>query len=227
MTREKSSPSSKSPRSNTPHKYEHTYGLINIKGVSRVTLHEPLTNLRPFVFVTVARDTPKTEIWRALTGAASFTPAIGKFCIAIDEDIDAGDTNHVLWAMAYRCNPVEDIHIVPHRGRGHGPDLKSAQDNSTMLVDATAKGTFPPVALPTREFMERAKVIWEELGLPKLKPESPWFGYSLGDWNDEWDQCAERAVKGDWFTNGRRTEACQSNSAEPQERFDNVRLKGS
>ena len=30
--------------------------------------------------------------------------------------------------------------------------------------------------------MERAKKIWEELGLPKLKPEAPWFGYSLGEW---------------------------------------------
>ncbi|WP_026605919.1 UbiD family decarboxylase [Methylocapsa acidiphila] len=203
----------------------HLRDTLNIKDVSRVTLHEPLTNLRPFVFVTVTHGAPKTEIWRALTGAASFTPAIGKFCIAVDEDIDAGDTNHVLWAMAYRCNPIEDIHVVPHRGKGHGPSLKSAQDNSTMLVDATAKGTLPPVALPKREFMERAKAIWEELGLPKLKPESPWFGYSLGDWNDEWDQCAERAVEGDWFLNGRRSEASQSNSAEPQERVDNIRLE--
>jgi hypothetical protein len=24
----------------------------------------------------------------------------------------------------------------------------------------------PPISLPKREFMERAKVIWEELGLP-------------------------------------------------------------
>jgi len=41
--------------------------------------------------------------------------------------------------------------------------------------------------------MERAKKIWEELGLPKLKPESPWFGYSLGEWPDELGARAERA----------------------------------
>ena len=40
----------------------------------------------------------------------------------------------------------------------------------------------PPLALPKRDYMERAKGIWEELGLPPLRPQPPWFGYSLGDW---------------------------------------------
>jgi 4-hydroxy-3-polyprenylbenzoate decarboxylase len=50
--------------------------------------------------------------------------------------------------------------------------------------------------------MERAKVIWEELGLPKLKPESPWFGYSLGEWSDEMEQSAIRATHGEYFETG-------------------------
>jgi 4-hydroxy-3-polyprenylbenzoate decarboxylase len=50
--------------------------------------------------------------------------------------------------------------------------------------------------------MERAKKIWEELGLPALKPEQPWFGYSLGEWSEEFDVAAERAVKGDYFVTG-------------------------
>ena len=33
--------------------------------------------------------------------------------------------------------------------------------------------------------MEQAKAIWEELGLPALKPEMPWYGYSLGQWPEE------------------------------------------
>ena len=53
-----------------------------------------------------------------------------------------------------------------------------------MLIDATLKEDFPPISLPKREYMERAKVIWEELGLPALKPEAPWFGYSLGEWDE-------------------------------------------
>ena len=42
-------------------------------------------------------------------------------------------------------------------------------------------------------------MIWEELGLPKLKPEAPWFGYSLGEWSPEFDQAAERATRGDYL----------------------------
>ena len=54
--------------------------------------------------------------------------------------------------------------------------------------------------------MERAKQIWEELGLPKLKPESPWFGYSLGEWPDELENAAKLAVRGDYFENGKLNE---------------------
>ena len=45
-------------------------------------------------------------------------------------------------------------------------------------------------------------MIWEELGLPKLKPESPWFGYSLGEWPDHMDEAAQRATRGEYFETG-------------------------
>ncbi len=195
----------------------HLRDTLAIKGVTRVSMHEPLTNLRRFLFITIAKGTPHTEIWRALLGAASFTPAIGKFCVAIDEDIDPENTDQVLWAMAYRSNPITDTHVIPNRGKGHGPELPGGGIDSTMLIDATAKGDFPPVALPKKEFMDRARTIWEELGLPALSPESPWSGYSLGDWSAEWDACAARAAGGDWLANGRRSAANRSASAEPQD----------
>jgi 4-hydroxy-3-polyprenylbenzoate decarboxylase len=59
--------------------------------------------------------------------------------------------------------------------------------------------------------MERAKVIWEELGLPKLKPESPWFGYSLGEWSPEFDEAALRATRGDYLENAAGLEARRRN----------------
>jgi len=194
----------------------HLRDHLNIKGVRAVSMHEPLTNLRRFLFLTIEKNTPKTEIWRALHGAAAFTPAIGKFCVAIDEDIDPENTDQVLWAMAYRCNPRLDVEVFPYRGKGHGPEQDWLQQDSTMLIDATAKGDLPPVALPKREYMENARKIWEELGLPELKPESPWYGYSLGEWDDVWDTAAKRAANGDWLANGRRTERHVAQDKEPQ-----------
>src|ERR1700704_275512 len=123
---------------------QHLRERLGIQGVKRVSMHEPLTNLRKVVVIVMDRNTPTTEIWRALYGADAW-----------------------------------------------------------VLSDAKMREVFPPISLPKREYMERAKKIWEELGLPKLKPESPWFGYSLGEWPDELESEAELAVKGDYFETGK------------------------
>ena len=177
----------------------HLRDRLGIKGIRRVALHEPLTNLRRFVFLQFARGVERSEIWRALRGTLTLQPAIGKFVIAIDEDIDPDNADSVFWAMAYRCNPVVDTQVVPYREAGHGPRTDGAQElESALLIDATMKQPMPPVALPKREFMENAKALWEKLGLPPLRPEAPWHGYSLGDWSDEWDAQALQATRGDW-----------------------------
>lgn len=101
--------------------------------------------------------------------------------------------------MSYRCNPANDTPVVPYREHGHGPRSGGATEpGSALLIDATMKQAMPPVALPKREYMERAKALWEKLGLPALKPEAPWFGCSLGDGDEEWDKthCKRRAVSG-------------------------------
>jgi 4-hydroxy-3-polyprenylbenzoate decarboxylase len=50
--------------------------------------------------------------------------------------------------------------------------------------------------------MERGRRLWEELGLPPLKPQTPWFGYSLGEWSDDLEAMAARAVAGDYWVTG-------------------------
>jgi UbiD family decarboxylase len=177
---------------------------LGIKGVKRVSMHEPLTNIRKVIALVCERDMPQAEIWRALYGAAILHRAAGKYVIAVNDDIDPANADALLWAMSYRANNSLDIHILPHRDQGHGPrSQRNGGYDASMLVNATLKENFPPISLPKREYMERAKIIWEELGLPKLKPETPWFGYSLGEWSPEFDIAAERAVKGDYFATGK------------------------
>jgi 4-hydroxy-3-polyprenylbenzoate decarboxylase len=108
--------------------------------------------------------------------------------------------------MADRQNPSEDVMIVPHRGLGHGPWREGTAEDSAMLIDATMKADMPPLALPTKPYMEKAKALWEKFGLPALRPESPWHGYSLGDWHPSWEQAAQRAAQGDWQMNGKLTQ---------------------
>jgi UbiD family decarboxylase len=185
----------------------HLQSALGIRGVKKVSMHEPLTNLRKVVVLVLERNMPATEIWRALYGAAAWNRAAGKYIIAVNDDIDPDNADALLWAMSYRANPALDLHILPHRDQGHGPRSKRNEgQDASVLIDATLKEDFPPISLPKREYMENAKKIWEELGLPPLKPETPWFGYSLGYWPEDLDQAAQRAVRGEYFENGKIVE---------------------
>ncbi|MDE0335332.1 MAG: UbiD family decarboxylase [Defluviicoccus sp.] len=182
---------------------EHLRDHLGIKGVKHVATHEPLTSLHKLIVVVVARETPRTEIWRALYGVASLRRAEGKWVIAVNEDIDPDDTNAVFWAMSYRSKPHRDVEILKHKDEGHGPRSLLDSEDSAVLVDATLKETFPPVSLPKRQYMEAAAEIWNELGLPKLRPERPWFGYDLGEWNEDLETMARRAVRSEYWETGR------------------------
>lgn len=198
----------------------HLRSTLGIRGVKRVSLHEPLTGLLRVTVITLDKNTPKTEVWRALYGAAFFKGDCGKICIAVNEDIDPDNADALLWAMAYRMNPVADVQTLDHRGQGHGPKREAEGDeDSTLLMDATMKSPMPPLALPTQEYMERSKAIWEELGLPKLRPQAPWFGYSLGDWLPQWDAAAQRAATGRYLENGLISEKQQRNDVKAESKF--------
>src|SRR5580693_5518269 len=106
--------------------------------------------------------------------------------------------------------------ISPHRAEGHGPKSGPRGEEATLLIDATLKEPAPPLALPKREFMEGARKIWEELGLPALNPQAPWHGYSLGDWSALWDTYASRAVSGQWEQTGKETFAQRRGGLSPE-----------
>ena len=131
---------------------------LGIKGIKRVSMHEPLTNIRKVIALVCERDMPTTEVWRALYGAAVLHRAAGKYVIAINDDIDPENADALLWAMSYRANNTLDMHVLPHRDQGHGPrSLRNGGQDASVLIDATLKEDFPPISLPKREYMERAR----------------------------------------------------------------------
>ena len=200
----------------------HLRQALGIKGVRRVVMHERLTNLRPVIFVQLSDATARSEVWRALHAAATLQSNCGKIVIAVSEDIDPASMDAVLWSLAYRTNPIEDVHLVPHRGGLQGAQYGPKTSDSGMLIDATRKYPMAPLALPTREYMEHARALWEELDLYPLNVQSPWHGYGLGDWSDRWETFARRAATGDWELSGRETLAAQRSDTMPESpaRFD-------
>ena len=203
----------------------HLRNSLGVRGVKRVVMHEALTNLRPVIFLQFERDTSRTEVWRALHGAANFTAGVGKVCIAVSEDIEPTNTDAILWSIAYRSNPIEDVHIAPWRRGVQGSIYSGGGTDSAMLIDATLKHKMPPLALPAREFMDGARRIWERLGLPPLTIRQPWHGYELGDWTDTWETFARRAIVGDWEANGEETLRRQRDGVEPETPVWQVEVK--
>jgi UbiD family decarboxylase len=194
----------------------HLKDVLSVRGVQRVILHEPLTNLRPVIFVQFAAGTARTEVWRGLHGAAAFQAIFGKVVIGVSEDIDPANLDAMFWSIAYRCNPIDDVQIAPYHGGDQGSQYSSSARASKLLIDATQKGPMPPLALPKKEFMERAQALWAKLDLPPIALKAPWHGYPLGDWIDRWDTYAERAVSGAWEDTGRETLARQRTGLKPE-----------
>jgi 4-hydroxy-3-polyprenylbenzoate decarboxylase len=182
---------------------EHLRDHLGIKGVIHVATHEPLTSLHKLIVIQFERETPRTEIWRAMYGVASLRRAEGKWIVAVNEDIDPDNSDAIFWAMSYRCKPHRDVEMLRHKDEGHGPRSMIDHEDSAILIDATLKETFPPVSLPKRQFMENARKIWESLGLPKLQPQRPWFGYDLGEWNEDLEVMAQRAVRSEYWETGK------------------------
>jgi 4-hydroxy-3-polyprenylbenzoate decarboxylase len=52
--------------------------------------------------------------------------------------------------------------------------------------------------------------------MPTISPQPPWHGYTLGDWADDWETFAQRAVKGDWEMSGKETFARRRGGLTPE-----------
>lgn len=190
----------------------------NISGVLEVVLHEP-SGTNAILIIRLKKVNPN-QPWQVLNTAAGYY-GVGKIIIVVDEDIDPKDPDAVFWAMGYRMQPHLDTRVSPGKLLGLDPSafppnsfsngdfvvLPPRIDTSMLLIDATCKWDYPPIALPKREYMEQAREIWQELGLPKLNPKTPWHGYSLGQWTKENEEEADLALKGEHFTTGEKQAA--------------------
>ncbi len=186
----------------------------NIPGVVGVAFHE---NSGASNYVVVAlKKTHRAEPWQVLYAVAGLNPDIGKVVIVVDDDIDPRDPDSVNWALCYSMQPHLDTKVIT--GRLGALDFSTApidapkeerrypspSGSSALLIDATRKWDYLPLSLPKKEFMERARQIWEEEGLPKLTPRVPWYGQSLGYWTKEEEEEAELAVRGEHYKTGEK-----------------------
>lgn len=184
----------------------------NIPGVKAVAMHEAAGSAH-FCVIQMKKFRP-SDTWQALHAFSALNVTDGKYVVVVDEDIDPWDLQSVVWAMAFRTQPIYDVRIISGKAGGIDPATNppgSSRENSDfpppygasgVLIDATRKWDYPPVSLPAKPYMERARQIWEELSLPPLSPMMPWHGYELGRWDERDRREAELATQGRYFETG-------------------------
>lgn len=140
---------------------------------------------------------------------------IGKIAIAVDDDINIQDLDHVMAAVAWRAQPYRDTQVIdtplsaldpsvapPDQARGLVGDV--VPRSSGLLIDATMSWPYPPVSLPKKEYMDRALELWRDLQMPALTLKDPWHGVTLGQWTAEENAEAKLAVQGRHYKTGQK-----------------------
>lgn len=107
-------------------------------------------------------------------GGAYYT----KWIIAVDEDVDPTDIDQVIWAMASRCNPIDDIDILRNTWStwldpSQNPPEKRPYGSKALINACKEHRHLPTFSKRTalrREVYERVAARWDELGLPGSAP---------------------------------------------------------
>jgi len=107
-------------------------------------------------------------------GGAYYT----KWIIAVDEDVDPTDMDQVIWAMASRCNPIEDIDILRNTWSTWLDPTQNPPERrpygSKALINACKEHRHLPVfskrTTLRKPIYDRVAKRWQELGLPGTIP---------------------------------------------------------
>ena len=105
-----------------------------------------------------------------IPGGAYYT----KWIVAVDEDVDPADMDQVIWAMASRCNPIDDIDILRNTWSTWLDPTQNPPENrpygSKALINACKEHRHLPVfskrTTLRKAVYDRVANRWKELGLP-------------------------------------------------------------
>jgi len=107
-------------------------------------------------------------------GGAYYT----KWIIAVDEDVDPTDMDQVIWAMASRCNPIDDIDMLRNTWSTWLDPTQNPPEKrpygSKALINACKEHRYLPVfskrTVLRREIYDKVASEWKKLGLPGQIP---------------------------------------------------------
>jgi len=107
-----------------------------------------------------------------------------KFVVIVDEDVEPTDIDQVLWALATRFHPAEDVQVIedtwgypldpslPEDMRRHGAKLWLDATKNYKYYD---EGEFPERLALRREMYEHVAERWDEFDVDVPLPDLPTF----------------------------------------------------
>lgn len=127
-----------------------------------------------YLAISIKKEYPG-QAQEAAWAAWSLDPTFGKFTVVVDSDINIRDDFALDWALSFRVQPARDCYIIPDTpsvrldpstAPADEPQLtRRRQTASKLFIDATMKHTYPPLALPPREHLEKVAATLEDYGL--------------------------------------------------------------
>jgi UbiD family decarboxylase len=112
-------------------------------------------------------------------GGAYYT----KWIIAVDDDVDPTDMDQVIWAMASRCNPIDDIDILRNTWSTwldptQNPPQKRPYGSKALINACKDHRHLPVFSKRTalrKSVYDKVAARWQEFGLPGQIPSVPAF----------------------------------------------------
>ncbi len=126
-----------------------------------------------FLVIAVKKAALK-DVQQVAMATFGYGRGFAKFLVIVDDDIDVRDAFAVEWAMSFRVQAEKDVYLfrdmqavyldpstAPYSVPQYAPQRAKA---GKVLIDATIKHEFPPIALPPKEHIQRVAEQWEAYG---------------------------------------------------------------
>ena len=153
------------------HIYKHLVHDLKIPGI--IDVHLPESGGSYAILWIRMKVVYPGQAKQVLSAAWTHHPALAKWIVVTDEDIDIRDPFMREWALSWRVRPKEDSFIIPDvssllldpsSGKIDVP-LWKKRFSSKMCIDATKKWKFPQIALPSEEYFKKVDEKWEGYGI--------------------------------------------------------------
>jgi UbiD family decarboxylase len=151
--------------------YKHLVHQLKIPGI--IDVHLPEAGGSYAILWIRMKTMYPGHAQQVLSAAWTHHPALAKWVVVTDEDIDIRVPFLREWALSWRVEPSKDVRIVHDTSSllldpsAAPPDVPLWERplSSKVQINATKKWEFPEIALPPDTYMKKVEERWSQYGI--------------------------------------------------------------